>query len=425
MESIFVETYGCAANFSEGEMIKGILKKDGFGIADSKQTADVIILNICTVKGNNVALRAIKRTYKDFSQKKLIIAGCVSAELVPQLNKEFPAASIANTHNVYRIAEAVKQVLLNVPVQFIERSNEQKIGIPRVRKNPMIGIIPISHGCDSACSFCSVKFIKGNHSSYTVEKIISELKSAVNDGCKEIWITGQDTSCYGFEIGKNLPWLLKQLVHVDGEFRIRLGMANPKHVKDYLKELIEAFKSEKMFRFLHIPVQSGNNAILSEMKRGYSVEDIESIIKEFRKHLPDITLSTDIICGFPGETAEQFDDTVNLLNSLKFDVVNISRFSARHGTLAARMNNQISSNDKKSRSKVLTDVFANNAYALNKKWVGWTGEIVIDEIGKHNAVIGRNYAYKLVVLKGAFSLGQKVNVKITDCASTHLLAELA
>ena len=186
---------------------------------------------------------------------------------------------------------------------------------------------------------------------------------------------------------------------------------------DY-RELIDVFKSNKMFKFLHIPVQSGNDFVLKNMRRNYSVDNVKDIVEKFRNIFPEFCIATDIICGFPGETAVQFADTLSLVKKLKFDVVNISRFVARSGTSAARMKGQISSNVLKNRSKDMSLVFRNVAFEQNKKWIGWCGEIVIDEQGKDNVWFGRNFAYKLVAIKGSFSLGQKVNIKIIGCAST-------
>ncbi len=424
MNTVFVETYGCAANFSEGEIMKGILKSSNFEIIDDKKSADVIVLNICTVKGNNSAFRQIKNISTKFPKAKLVIAGCVPPDCVSQIQELAKNAAIINTHNVHKIADAVRQVLNNSAVQILGRTKEEKILFPKVRKNPLIGIISISQGCDSACTFCSVKFIKGTHVSYPPKKLIDEVESCVKDGCKEIWLTGQDTSCYGMDIGTNLPKLLQMLVKVEGDFKIRVGMANPKHIKNYTKELIDVFKSDKIFKFLHIPIQSGSNLVLKAMKRDYFVEDFKTIIEQFRKEIPQITLSTDIICGFPNETIEQFNETVKLLKDLKLDAVNISRFAPRPGTLAAKMQSQISGKDKKVRSVEVTSAFVWGAYAKNKNWIGWQGEIVINEAGKHDSFIGRNFAYKPVALKGTFLLGQKLNVKITDCTSTHLIAQI-
>lgn len=422
MQKVFVETHGCAANFAEGEMIKGLLAKEKFCITENKSEADLIVLNICTVKGNNVAMRAILHVGKEFPSTKLLIAGCVPQEFVTQIKQAAPSASIINTHNIHRIAEVALQTFDNHAVQILGRTREQKIQLPRIRKNPTIAIIPISQGCDSACTFCSVKFIKGNHTTYPLQKIIQEAQDAVKGGCKEIWLTGQDTSCYGLEEGKNLSWLLKNLAQIQGDFKIRLGMANPKHIKNFTDELIEAYNSDKIFKFLHIPVQSGNNEILQKMKRGYTVEEFIAIAKKFRQKFPDITLSTDIICGFPSETKKQFEDTLNLVKELEFDSVNISRFAPRPGTMAAKMQQQISTNEKKERSKKMTGVFKKTAFERNKYWKNWQGEMLIDEQGKHGTYIGRNYAYKLIAAQGQFSFGQKVNVKITEVASTYLKA---
>lgn len=424
MQKIFVETFGCAANFAESEIIKGLLAEKSFEIVETKETADIIILNICTVKGNTRAMHCIQKSYSDSPKKKLVIAGCIPQDFIPQIKAVAPTASIINTHNVHKVTAAIENILKGAVVELTKKNKEEKLQFPRIRKNPIIGIVQISQGCDSACAFCSVKFIKGQHVSYSAEKIVRELENCVKDGCKEIWLTGQDTSCYGIDIGTNLPDLLKKLIEVKGDFKIRLGMANPKHIKNYLDALIKIFESDKMFKFLHIPIQSGNDAVLASMKRQYSINDVKIIVSEFRKAFPDITLSTDIICGFPGETAEQFADTVDLVKELQFDAVNISRFVARNGTPAAKMQCQINSNEKKLRTQAMTTAFVWTAFERNKFWKDWQGDIIIDESGRHNSSVGRNYTYKPIVINGKFALGEKVNVKIIDYTSTHLKGEI-
>jgi len=420
MANIFVQTFGCSANFAEGEIIKGLLSDSNHNIIQAKEEADVIILNICTVKGNQNALKEIKKTNQDFPETKLIIAGCIPLDIIPEVRKIAYDVSFINTHNINQIITVVEEALADNPIEILTKTNLERINLPRIRHNPIVGIIPISNGCDSACTFCSVKFIKGNTKSYAPETIINELKQCIIDGCKEIWLTSQDTGCYGHDINTNIVDLLKKLIQVQGDFKIRLGMANPKHIKNYYKELVEIYKSNKMFKFLHIPVQSGSDFILEKMRRDHTAQDYIRIIDYFRTQIPEMTFSTDIICGFPGETREMFEQTLELIKITKTDVVNISRFSARERTLAEKMPDQISEAEKKQRSTELTNIFWQISEEQNKKWIDWEGEIIIDEKGKNNEWLGRNYAYKQVVVNGSFELGQKINVKITSATKFAL-----
>ena len=420
MANIFVQTFGCSANFAEGEIIKGLLSDSNHNIIQAKEEADVIILNICTVKGNQNALKEIKKTNQDFPETKLIIAGCIPLDIIPEVRKIAYDVSFINTHNINQIITVVEEALADNPIEILTKTNLERINLPRIRHNPIVGIIPISNGCDSACTFCSVKFIKGNTKSYAPETIINELKQCIIDGCKEIWLTSQDTGCYGHDINTNIVELLKKIIQVQGDFKIRLGMANPKHIKNYYKELVEIYKSNKMFKFLHIPVQSGSDFILEKMRRDHTAQDYIRIIDYFRTQIPEMTFSTDIICGFPGETREMFEQTLELIKITKTDVVNISRFSARERTLAEKMPDQISEAEKKQRSTELTNIFWQISEEQNKKWIDWEGEIIIDEKGKNNEWLGRNYAYKQVVVNGSFELGQKINVKITSATKFAL-----
>lgn len=421
MTSVEVKSFGCSANIGDGEIMKGLLKESDFELKEEKP--DVIIVNICTVKGDTHALREIRLAKDKNPGRKIIVAGCITRSLAVHIEKEFPEASLISTHNIQNIAHTVNKAISGEKIGLTNISNEIKAGLPKARKNPVIGIIQISNGCDSSCTFCSVKLVKGKLFSYPIESILNDIKKCIKEGCKEIWLTSQDNGCYGLDIGANLVELLKSAVEIEGDFTVRVGMANPKHVVKFYKELIEIYRHPKILKFLHIPVQNGSNEILSLMKREHTVEDYKSIVQRFREEIPEITISTDIICGFPGETKELFEDTLRLLKETKPDVCNISRFSPRYGTPASIMKNQVSSNEKKERSKLLTDVCREIALEQNKKWIGWRGIVLIDEAGKNNTWIGRNYSYKPIIVKGECKLGDYVHVRISDAAYYDLRAE--
>ena len=421
--NICIKTFGCSANFAEAEMMKGLLAEADFKIVDSIEDAFIVILNICTVKGDDNALKEIRKVHKEHPYKKIIVAGCIPKHLHPQIREIIPDVSFVSTHNVSKVVSVVEETLHDNPVAILAKNKTPKINLPRVRKNPVIGIIPIASGCRGRCAYCSVKLIKGDLVSYPVESIINEVRQCVKDRCKEIWITAQDTGCYGVDIGTNIAELLKKLVEIPGDFKIRLGMANPKYVLLNLEELIKVFKHQKMFKFLHIPVQSGNDKVLKSMNRPYQVEDFRHIIKRFREELPDITISTDIICGFPGETYEQFKDSLLLMDQTKPDVLNISRFVSRPGTRAEKREKQLPGGEIKDRSRKLSSQFEWTAFSNNRKWKNWEGEIIIDEHGKDGTFIGRNHAYKPVIVSGNFVLGQTIKVRIIDVTKFDLRAQ--
>jgi MiaB-like tRNA modifying enzyme len=307
---------------------------------------------------------------------------------------------------------------------FLEDLRRPKVLLPRSRKNPAIGIIEISTGCLGNCSYCGVKLIKGKLFSYPPEMIVKEAKTAVEEGCKELWLTSQDNSCYGKDIGSNLPELLDGICRIDEKFFVRVGMMNPLHAKDILKELLEAYKNEKVFKFLHLPVQSSSPKILGAMKRGYSPKTALVIIKEFYKKFKWLTLSTDVIVGFPGESDLDFEKTIGFIKKIKPDIVNVSKFGLLPNTEAGKLK-QLSRDVVNKRSKELVEITKEISLDKNKKWVGWEGECLVDEAGKNNTFIGRNFAYKPIVLQsGKNLLGKFVDVKIIDAKGTYLVGKI-
>jgi MiaB-like tRNA modifying enzyme len=414
---VCVKSYGCAANIAEGEMMAGLLGPS-HEIAPERD-ADTVVLNICTVKGDAPALREIRHARE--SGKRLVIAGCITPALAGRLQRELPGAALISTHQLGRVPEAVASAGTGQALVALERSTDSKLGHPRGRKNPVIGIIPVSSGCLDACAFCSTRLVKGRLVSFPPEHILEEAKDAISEGCKELWLTGQDASCYGFDIGTDLPCLIGRLCNIPGDFRIRIGMGNPRHVPRYLDRLVAAMQHPKVFKFIHLPVQSGSSAVLKAMRRGHTAETFRELARRFREAFPDITLSTDIIVGYPGETREQFLETVALVRELQPDVLNLARFAPREGTFAATMPGQVDPVEKKARSTELAEAFAWVALDRNRRWLGRTCEVIIDEPGTlAGTMIGRNDSYKPVIVRGTYPLGARLTVRITDFTSHDL-----
>lgn len=420
---IYIETYGCAANQAESEIIAGLLAKAGFDVVKNIVVADIVIVNSCVVK-HTTEQRLLSRL-KEISvlQKKLIIAGCAPEGLYKKITDAAPEASLVSTHQITKIAQVVKKVLAGKRVELLGETKEVKLCLPRIRTNPLIAIVEIAEGCVGNCSYCATRFAKGKLFSYPKGKILKEVSIAVKGGCRELWLTAQDTAVYGLDCGETLPLLLKEITKIPGNFFVRVGMANPKNVLPILNGLIDAYNSEKIYKFLHLPVQSGSDAVLEKMKRGYKIEEAEKIISCFRKAYPRLQLWTDVIVGFSGESDSQFENTLKFLESVKPDFVNVSRYGIRDGTEAAGMP-QIKTEIKKQRSVEASALARKLSLEKNKGLLGWSGRALITEKTK-TGFMGRNFAYKPIVINSDKNvLGKIVDVKIVGATQTALLGEV-
>ncbi len=412
---IYIETYGCSANQADSEIMAGLLERAGHELVGS-DNADIVIINSCIVKEptEHRFLFRLKQV-----QNRLIIAGCGPEGIYEKIAEVAPTASLVSTHHITEIAQVVEEVLRGNRVELLGKSKGIKLCLPRMRRNPVVGIVPIASGCNSLCSYCCVRLVKGELFSYPKEKIIEEVSSAVRHGCREIWITSQDNSCYGFDTeGGNLPELLNSVSQIDGKFLVRIGMMNPKNVTKILPELIESYKSEKIYKFLHLPVQSGSNDVLKKMNRGYTVEDFKKIVSAFRREIPRLQLWTDVIVGFPDESEADFLATTELLKEIQPDFVNISKYGVRENTMSAKMK-QVPTEIKKQRSRAITELVKGISLEKNKEWLGWEGDVLITE-HKENGQLGRNFAYKPIIVNSN-EVGKFVKAKIVD---TNLVGEI-
>jgi len=233
-------------------------------------------------------------------------------------------------------------------------------------------------------------------------------------------------ACYGRDIGVTLVNLLEEICDIEGSFSVRVGMMTPNHTLDILDGLVEAYQHRKVFKFLHLPLQSGDNKVLKRMRRSYSTEEFSQVISVFRKAIPNITIATDVICGFPGETTEAFKNTMHIVEKVKPDIVNVSKFFPRPNTSAAKLGPKIPSGEIKRRSKNMSVLVKQVALKKNETWINWKGHILIDEKGKNlGSWIGRNFAYKPIVVKSDESLmGRFVNVHVMKAYQTYLDAEI-
>ncbi len=417
---VYIQTHGCTNNYYESEIMMGILTKNKFEVVFYPEDSDLIIINLCTVKGIETALRNVKAIKDKYPDKKLIIAGCISKDIIPEIRKIDEEAPLVNTHNITDIVSVIEELQQGNVIESLARVKEVKINLPKIRLNKVIGIVPIASGCVDHCAYCSVKLIKGHIYSYPEEKIIEEVKRNVVDGCREIWLTSQDNGAYGLDSGEyKLIGLMRSILKIKADFKIRLGMLNPKHALKMLDGLIEIYQNEKMFKFIHLPIESGNNEILTSMRRKYNVFEFKDMIDNLRNNVKGMTIATDLIVGFPGETEIQFHDSLQLIEDIKPDVLNISRFHARPNTRAFKMK-QFPSRITKDRSREVTSLFLKIAEKQNQRWIGWEGYVLIDGKGKNGTLTGRNFAYKQVVLRGNFELGDKVRVKIKEVTAHDL-----
>jgi len=423
MAKIYSEVYGCSSNMADQQIALGLLERSGFETTDSIDDSDVVAIFTCTVKSPTVnrMIHRIKELTK--TGKPMIVAGCMpktERKIIESIN---PKASMLGPDSIERIAEAARAAMDGQKMLLLKDLRRPKVCLPRMRRNAVISITPISIGCLSNCAYCSVKLARGKLFSYPVDMIVEDIKQSTNDGCKEIYITSQDNSCYGFDINTNLAELLRKICRIEGKFFVRVGMMNPLHMKGILDELIEVYKDEKIFKFLHLPVQSGSGEILKLMNRGYTVEDFLKIVEMFRKEFPQLTLATDAIVGFPSEAEEDFKKTVELIEKIKPDVVNISKFGSRPGTEAARMK-QLDAKTVNERSSTLHKIVKQISLEKNREWIGWEGEVLVDEIGSNNSFVGRNFSYKPIVIKTKENLlGNFFRVEIKDATENCLISE--
>jgi len=425
---IFIKNYGCSTNLADGETLAGCLIKAGYKIVKSISEAKLVLYNTCAVKEptENRIIESLKRIP---TNKKLLIIGCLPLINFDRLNKEVRFDGVSGPAIGKEVVEVVNKIFSGEKIFAINKEfkSTPSLELPCLRSNNTIGIIPVSYGCLGSCSYCSVVFARGRLRSHSIQEIKDRLKNDLNDGVKEIWITAQDTACFGRDQGVTLTNLLNALLSIKKDFRLRIGMMTPNMVKDIQKDLMEEMMDQRVFKFLHLPVQSGDDQVLKLMQRRYSIEEFKEVIKDFKRKFPNLTLATDIICGLPGEGENEFKKTLKLIKDVKPDIVNISKFFPRPKTLAKKMKHLTpSSKEIKSRSSIASKLTKLISLENNKKWIGWSGKILIDEKGKvPESWVGRNYAYKpIVVKKSELILGKFVRVEIIKAFPTYLEGKL-
>ena len=420
---IYCETYGCTSNRVDAEIIRGLLASHGHEFVDSLAEADIAVVNTCAVKGTTYR-RMLRRLEELKRLKPVIVAGClplIDLKAVEELG-EFSA--IIGCRSLAQFPEALELITRGrAGLKFLDPGSEEKPSMCKKRFSPVVAAIPIAEGCLSSCAYCSVKFARGRLRSFSMRAIVEEARRLIDEGYREIQLTAQDTAAYGLDTGTRLPDLIREVASLPGDFRIRVGMMNPHHAATILDDLLEVFQHARVYKFLHLPVQSGSNRVLSLMRRGYSVETFVEIVEAFRKKIPDLYLCTDVIVGFPGEAEEDFEMTKELILQTRPDKVNISRFHPMPGTEAARMP-QLNGRVIARRSRELAQLCRKIGLEINQRYLGRVMSGFAVEAGERGGFIVRSENYKQVILRQA-ELGEFYRAKIVEAFPTYLMGEPA
>ncbi len=422
-----VVTFGCQMNAHDSEKLKGILEEIGYEEVED-ENADFIIYNTCTVRENaNLKLYGHLGHLKNLKAKNpemiVCLCGCMMQEpqVIENIRKKYRFVDIVfGTHNIYKLAELIFKYKTGgkTIIEVLEKNDAIVEALPQKRKYSFKSGINIMFGCNNFCTYCIVPYVRGREKSRKPEEIIAEAEALARAGVKEIMLLGQNVNSY--DGGISFPELLKRVCKVDGIKRIRFMTSHPKDLSD---ELIEVMASEeKVCKHLHLPVQSGSTAILNKMNRRYTKESYLELVNKIKKAMPDISLTTDIIVGFPGETEEDFEDTLDIVKKVGYDQAYTFIYSKRTGTPAATMENQVPDDVIKERfPKLLKAVNENNHI---DRYTGQVKEVLVEEINGQDTslVSGRTEESLTVHFKGEADLiGQFVNVRLDECKGFYFM----
>lgn len=415
-------------NQGEAKLMEDFLSNCGHRIVKDMEDSDALVLVTCTVI--ETTERKMLKRLAAFSDtgKPVIVGGCMTTAQKDLILSSNPEAVLVVPDSIRDIGDIVKGLEIEHKREIINQevndlSESVQPDIPKIMPN-IDTIIPIASGCLGSCTYCITRIARGELQSQSPEILIKGIEKALAEGFKEIRLSSQDNAAYGREIGEDLPSLVDRITNLPGDFRVRVGMMNPDNALPIMDKLISVYQNPKVFKFLHVPFQSGSERILSIMNRQYSIDDFFEVIDGFRNVIPDITISTDVIVGFPGEEDEDFEMSVKLIEKLKPDILNITRFSARPGTPAMDFKNIIHSRTAKDRSRILTTLHTDISTRINHGYVGQKGRVLITEHGIKNTMMGRMDNYKTVVLEENVSIGQFMDVEIIDSSPVYLNAKI-
>ncbi|MEG1504730.1 MAG: tRNA (N6-isopentenyl adenosine(37)-C2)-methylthiotransferase MiaB [Lachnospiraceae bacterium] len=434
--TFWVTTFGCQMNARDSEKLTGILERIGYQEAKAEESADFVIFNTCTVRENANQrvygrLGQLNRVKKANPHMMIGLCGCMmqEPEVVEKLKKSYRFVDlIFGTHNIYKFAELiVNRFESGKMVIDIWKDTDQIVeNLPSERKFPFKSGVNIMFGCNNFCSYCIVPYVRGRERSREPKAILREIESLVADGVVEVMLLGQNVNSYGKNLEEPMTFaeLLKEIEKIDGLKRIRFMTSHPKDLSDDLITVMG--QSEKICKHLHLPIQSGSTRILDKMNRRYTKEQYLALAEKLKKAVPDISLTTDIIVGFPGETEEDFQETMDVVRKVRYDSAFTFIYSKRTGTPAATMEHQISKEDIKDRfDRLLKEVQKISAEVCSVH-EGTIQPALIEAVNDHDAslVTGRLSNNLLVHIKGDASLiGTVVNVKLVTCKGFYYLGE--
>ncbi|XP_065060758.1 threonylcarbamoyladenosine tRNA methylthiotransferase-like [Rhopilema esculentum] len=429
-QKIYVKTWGCSHNNSDSEYMAGQLASFGYKITEDSDDADLWLLNSCTVK--NPSQDSFHNAIDKGRElgKYVVVAGCVPQG---QPRNEFvKGLSVVGVQQIDRVVEVVEETIKGNTVRLLgkKKSEGRKIGgaaldLPKIRKNPLIEIIAINTGCLNQCTYCKTKHARGELGSYPPEEIVERAKQSFQEGVVEIWLTSEDTGAYGRDIGVTLPDLLWKLVEVipDGAM-LRLGMTNPPYILEHLEEMSKILSHPRVYSFLHVPVQSGSDSVLMDMKREYCRNDFKHVVNFLQERAPGITIATDFICGFPTETDQDFEDSCSLVEEYKFPSLFINQFYPRPGTPAARLK-RLANNVVKNRTRRLTNIF--QSYLPYEEKLHKRYKVLITEYSKDGEYfVGHNKFYDQVLVPKDYGdlMGKMVEVEIIETGKHFMKSRL-
>lgn len=432
----YIRTYGCQQNVADSETIKGMLAQMGYGFTDSPENADFILFNTCAVRehaedrvfGNVGAIKSIKKKHPSVL---IALCGCMMEQehIAKRIYKSFPFVGLVfGTHCLHEFPKMLYNSLLTGKRQFIRNNDDLLVheGMPKLRDGQFKGWLPIMYGCDNFCSYCIVPYVRGRERSRKSEVILEEAKELINNGYKDITLLGQNVNSYGKGLDEDITFaqLLKMIDAIDGDYVLRFMTSHP---KDCTKELIDTIsESRHISTHLHLPFQSGSNRILKQMNRRYTREKYLEIVNYAKEKIPGLSLTSDIIVGFPGETEEDFQDTLSLIEEVGFTSLFTFIYSKRVGTPAAKMDDPTTDEEKSDRFQRLLKVQEKIAAARCAEMVGTTQRVLFEEKTKKDGILNARTSGNIVVEVPADEnmIGCFGNVEITEAGNWVLKGNL-
>ena len=429
----FVDTYGCQQNEADSEQIRGMLHEAGYGFTDTEEGADIIVLNTCAVRehaeqrvfGNVGALVHTKRRH---SRQKIFLCGCMMGQkaVSERIKHSYPHVDgVFSTHHLWEFPRLLLHVLKTGKRVFAVEDSAGAIaeGLPVCRTNTLKAWVSVMYGCNNFCSYCIVPYVRGRERSRRPEDILRECRELIAQGYKEITLLGQNVNSYGKDLGLGIDFadLLASVAELEGDFRLRFMTSHPKDASFKLFDTIA--KYDKICKQFHLPFQSGNDRVLKEMNRRYTAEQYLHLVEYGRSRMPELVLTSDVIVGFPGETEEEFEDTLKLIEKVGYDALFTFIYSPRGGTPAASMPDPFTKADKNRRFDRLVQLQNRISEEKHRAYIGTVQRVLVD--GRDgNLLTARTDGGRLVRFPGADSLiGQFLDVEITDCTTWSLVGK--